>query len=130
MSKSPPTVDVLMLRPGASKLIPGARFEKDAIVSVGGVVVAPTLMAEPIQAGTATVPLRPSFPEATTVAIPSVLRSWTNVASSGKVASHGIAKARLPRLRLMAAIGGIPGDPTSVSLMYSAAAISSDGKLP
>ena len=75
ISNPPPVVDVVIERPGASRLMPGARLEKDATASAGGSVVAPTLIADPMQAGADTALLRPSLPEATTVATPLALRS-------------------------------------------------------
>src|SRR4029453_9478126 len=70
LSNSPPVVDVSMESPGASRLMPGPRFENDAPTSDGGSVVAPTLTAEPMHAGAATAFVRPSLPGGTTVATP------------------------------------------------------------
>src|SRR5262245_56672303 len=90
ISTPPPVVEVLIEKPGASRLMPGARLENDATASAGGSVVAPTLIAASMQAGAATAFGRPSLPEATTVATPRDLRSWISAASAGKLASHGI----------------------------------------
>ena len=105
--------------------MPGARFENDATTSDGGSVVAPTLTAEPMHAGAATAFVRPSLPEATTVATPLARKSAIRAASAGKLRSHGIEYPPLPRLRLIAAIFG--NVVSSVSRTYREPASWSDG---
>jgi hypothetical protein len=65
----PPGTDEIIECPGANRLRIEALFEYDAIASA--LVVAPTLMADEMQAGAEILLVKPSFPEAITVAMPT-----------------------------------------------------------
>ena len=120
-----------MLTPGAPSVTNGARLEKDAICSTGGVAVvrcvAATLIAEETQAGDDSPVANASLPAATTGATPSV-RSWSNmVLYAALVLSHVVVwSAPSPRLRLTDAMPSV----AALRCTQSRAASRSSSKAP
>src|SRR5918994_146744 len=79
MAKLPPGTDDLMLVPGASRSTIPDIFELGAMVSrfvvmVSSVIVLPTVIALEMHAGKLTASVKPSLPEAITVAMPAAFR--------------------------------------------------------
>src|SRR5215213_1867651 len=72
LAKLPPGTDEAMLTPGASRSTIEEKLESGAMVSC--LVVLPTVIALEMHAGEATASVKPSLPEAITVAIPAALR--------------------------------------------------------
>jgi hypothetical protein len=100
--KPPPGMEELILVPGARRLSDALRFEYDSSTSAS--LVAPTLIALEMHAGEFIALVKPSFPDETTVAIPTPRSKSMADLYAGNVLSQLPPNAPLPRARVTEAM--------------------------